>query len=122
MSFQRDTLIQYLLDELHTYETDYSDALALVPRNANDSLMGEATLIQPVSAEELRSVYMSVTSDVRGLRAGMDTLTSAVRELSTVVVNASCTAGRAAATVTHPPSSSNPTPLTIKIPDRKSVV
>ena len=76
--------------------------------------MGEATLVQPVSAEELRSVYTSVTSDVRGLRAGMDTLTSAVRELGTVVVDASRTAGRAA----RPPSSSNPTPLTIKIPPR----
>ncbi|KAI9569544.1 hypothetical protein HD554DRAFT_2006777, partial [Boletus coccyginus] len=51
--FQRDTLIWYLLDELHIYETNYSDALAPVPCNANNSLMGEATLIQPVSAEEL---------------------------------------------------------------------
>ncbi|KAF8833371.1 hypothetical protein BDN67DRAFT_857019, partial [Paxillus ammoniavirescens] len=38
----RDTLIRYLLDELHTYETDYSDALAPVSRGANESLAGEA--------------------------------------------------------------------------------
>ncbi|KAH0832355.1 hypothetical protein J3R83DRAFT_13378 [Lanmaoa asiatica] len=109
---RRDTLIRYLLDELHTYETDYSDALAPVPHNAdNSSLMGEATLIQPVTTEELRSVHTSVTTDVRGLRARMDTLTSAVRELSTVVSNSSHTAGRAPAV-----SSKNPTPLTIRLP------
>ncbi|KAH0840287.1 hypothetical protein J3R83DRAFT_1295 [Lanmaoa asiatica] len=63
--FQRDTLIRYLLDELHTYETDYSDTLAPVPHNAdNSSLMGEATLIQPVTTKELRSVHTSVTTDV----------------------------------------------------------
>jgi len=118
--FQRDTLIRYLLDELHTYETDYSDALAPVLCNANDSLMGEAALIQPVSAEELRSVHTSVTTDVRGLKAGMDTLTSAVRELSTVITNASrtVTAGHAAATHPLTSSSSMTGPLMIKIPPR----
>ncbi|KAG1723135.1 uncharacterized protein EDB91DRAFT_1087922 [Suillus paluster] len=29
---QRDTLVRYLLDELHAYETDYSDALAPISR------------------------------------------------------------------------------------------
>ena len=51
--FQHDTLIQYLLDELHTYETDHSDALALVPHDTNDSLMKEAMLIQLASNEDL---------------------------------------------------------------------
>ncbi|KAH0840286.1 hypothetical protein J3R83DRAFT_1294 [Lanmaoa asiatica] len=41
----------------------------------------------------------------------MDTLTSAVRELNTVVSNSSHTAGRALAV-----SSKNPTPLTIRLP------
>ncbi|KIN97313.1 hypothetical protein M404DRAFT_97832, partial [Pisolithus tinctorius Marx 270] len=38
----RDTLMRYLLDELHCYETDHSDALAPISREAEDSLAGEA--------------------------------------------------------------------------------
>ncbi|KAF9242145.1 hypothetical protein BU15DRAFT_44465 [Melanogaster broomeanus] len=68
----RDTLIRYLLDELHTYETDYSDALAPVPREVNESLLGEATLVEPMSTEELRDVHTSITTDVRGLRIDLD--------------------------------------------------
>ena len=76
--FQRDTLIRYLLDELHTYETDHSDALALVPCDTNDSLMGEATLIQPASNEDLQSVYKSLTADMRGMQAEIDSLTHTI--------------------------------------------
>ncbi|KAF8545742.1 hypothetical protein OG21DRAFT_1376147, partial [Imleria badia] len=38
---QRDTMIQYLLDELHAYETDHSDALCPIQRGADVSLLGE---------------------------------------------------------------------------------
>ena len=51
--FQCDTLIRYLLDELHTYETDHSDTLVLVLHDTNNSLMGEAMLIQLASNEDL---------------------------------------------------------------------
>ncbi|KIK74945.1 hypothetical protein PAXRUDRAFT_174273 [Paxillus rubicundulus Ve08.2h10] len=51
-----NTLIRYLLDELHTYETDYSDALAPVSQGVNESLVGEATLAEPMLTEELHSV------------------------------------------------------------------
>ncbi|KAI9573825.1 hypothetical protein HD554DRAFT_2004574, partial [Boletus coccyginus] len=37
-----DTLIHYLLDELYTYENEYSDALALIKQEAHQSLVGEA--------------------------------------------------------------------------------
>ncbi|KIJ15305.1 hypothetical protein PAXINDRAFT_49982, partial [Paxillus involutus ATCC 200175] len=37
----RDTMIQYLLDELHAYETDHGDALCPIQREANVSLLGE---------------------------------------------------------------------------------
>lgn len=80
--------------------------------------MEEATLIQPVLAEELRSVHTSVTTNIQGLKAGMDTLTSAVCELSTVITNASHTVTAGHAAPAHPPTSpsSMTGPLTIKIP------
>ncbi|KAG2140603.1 hypothetical protein DEU56DRAFT_734911 [Suillus clintonianus] len=43
----RDTLVRYLLDELHAYENDYSDALAPISRGANTSLAGEQALMRP---------------------------------------------------------------------------
>ncbi|KAF9059059.1 hypothetical protein BDP27DRAFT_1191750, partial [Rhodocollybia butyracea] len=39
---KHNTLIQYLLDELNTYEEDHSDALAPLDRKASESHAGEA--------------------------------------------------------------------------------
>ncbi|KAG1718424.1 uncharacterized protein EDB91DRAFT_1066652 [Suillus paluster] len=81
---QRDTLVRYLLDELHAYETDYSDALAPISRGADASLAGEHALARPASTEELRMVHASVSADVNSLRNDMRSLTS-------VVAQAACT-------------------------------
>jgi hypothetical protein len=77
--FQHDTLICYLLDELHAYKTDYSDALAPISCDADISLAGEHALTRPASTEELRMVH----ADVNGLCNDMRSLTS-------VVVQAAC--------------------------------
>ncbi|KAI6031183.1 hypothetical protein PISMIDRAFT_63674, partial [Pisolithus microcarpus 441] len=37
-------LMQYLLDELHCYENDHSDALRPISHKANDLFAGEAAL------------------------------------------------------------------------------
>ncbi|KAG1868094.1 hypothetical protein C8R48DRAFT_771798 [Suillus tomentosus] len=79
----RDTLVRYLLDELHAYETDYSDALSPISRGADASLAGEHALTRPASTEELRMVHTSVAADVNSLRNDMRSLTS-------VVVQAAC--------------------------------
>ncbi|KAG1848957.1 hypothetical protein DFJ58DRAFT_729717 [Suillus subalutaceus] len=79
----RDMLVHYLLDELHAYETDYSNALAPISRGADASLAGEHALTRPASTEELRMVHASVAADVNGLRNDMRSLTS-------VVVQAAC--------------------------------
>ncbi|KAF7980054.1 hypothetical protein HWV62_39826 [Athelia sp. TMB] len=50
----RDTLIKYLLDELHTYEQDHADALCPIPRDAQHSHAGEAVLTQPMCRDEAR--------------------------------------------------------------------
>ncbi|KAG2094650.1 uncharacterized protein F5147DRAFT_819885 [Suillus discolor] len=79
----RDTLVRYLLDELHAYETDYSDALAPISRGTDASLAGEHALTRPASTEELHMVHASVAADVNSLRNDMRSLTS-------VVVQAAC--------------------------------
>ncbi|KAG1770851.1 hypothetical protein EV702DRAFT_1270992 [Suillus placidus] len=83
---QRNTLICYLLDKLHTYETDYSDALAPFSREAESSLMGEQALMRPASTEELRMVHASVTADVNHLQVNINDL---LRSLTSMVQAAS---------------------------------
>ncbi|KAG1770565.1 hypothetical protein EV702DRAFT_977982 [Suillus placidus] len=79
---QRNTLICYLLDELHTYETDYSDALAPFSREAESSLVGEQALMRPASTKELRMVHASVTADVNHLRVNIN---DSLRSLTSMV-------------------------------------
>jgi hypothetical protein len=88
---QCDTLVRYLLDELHAYETDYSDALAPISRGADASLAGEHALASPASTEELRSV----AADVNGLHSDMGSVNDTLRSLTSVVVQAACTAAMA---------------------------
>ena len=68
---QHQTLIQYLLDELHTYKTDHSDALAPRSRNANESLIGECSLAWPVTTEEVCSMMASFEANISDLRNQM---------------------------------------------------
>ncbi|KIK32078.1 hypothetical protein CY34DRAFT_760908 [Suillus luteus UH-Slu-Lm8-n1] len=84
----RDTLVRYLLDELHTYEADYSDALAPISRGANASLAGEYALARPASTEELRMVHESVTTDVNSLRNEIRSVNNSLHSLTSVVVQA----------------------------------
>ncbi|KAF8126598.1 hypothetical protein EV363DRAFT_1525718 [Boletus edulis] len=128
----RDTLIRYLLDELHTYETDYSDALApaRVQRHANDSLMGEAALIQPVSVEDVRSMMDSFGANFSDLRTHMVHVNGTVHELKDTVTVLSSRVPLSGTTTTNAPhpiipmdhgshaSSDTRARLTIKIPPR----
>ena len=46
--------IKYLIDELHAYECDFSDALSPVHRDARDTFASVGVLNEPVSTEEFR--------------------------------------------------------------------
>ncbi|KAG1870629.1 hypothetical protein DFJ58DRAFT_652909 [Suillus subalutaceus] len=78
----RDTLVHYLLDELHTYETDYSDALAPISCGADASLAGEYALARPASTEELRMVHASVATDVNSLRNEIGSVNNSLHSLT----------------------------------------
>ena len=77
---QNDTLMRYLLDELHAYETDYSDALAPTSREATASFAGEAALLRPATTEALRMAHAALTTDVATLRKDVMTSQAAMAE------------------------------------------
>ena len=68
--------MRYLLDELHCYENDYSDALGPTPREADVSFAGEAALIRPALTEALRMAHASLTADVAALHSVVLRLTT----------------------------------------------
>lgn len=58
----------YLLDELRTYESGYSDALAPFPQDADKSLAGEAALIRTPTIEELQMAHVSYIGSIHEMR------------------------------------------------------
>ena len=82
---QRDTLIRYLLDELHSYEEDHSDALCPVQREAQTSLLGEHVLVQPVSTQEFRLAHTSIHSRMKGMQDEMGSVKATVDQMSTTM-------------------------------------
>ncbi|KAN0075252.1 hypothetical protein V8E55_011275 [Tylopilus felleus] len=108
----RDTLICYLLDELHAYEGDYSNALAPIQQEIDQSLVGEAALVQPMSTKELRMVH--------SLLADMVNIAQSVHALMEIHVGGRDVNPSATAPIL-PWSRKQPTkPLTIVIPPHKS--
>ncbi|KAI6016548.1 hypothetical protein EDC04DRAFT_2577386 [Pisolithus marmoratus] len=72
----RDTLMRYLLDELHCYENDHSDALGPISHEADGSFAGEAALVQPASTEALNMAHASLTADVAALHTKVEEISS----------------------------------------------
>lgn len=60
-------MIRYLLDELHTYEEDHSDALCPIDREVNQSLFGEAAKVRPMTVEEGEQLATAQVNAVRQL-------------------------------------------------------
>ncbi|KAJ7240554.1 hypothetical protein C8J57DRAFT_1245351 [Mycena rebaudengoi] len=61
----RDTLIKYLLDELYTYEDDYSSMLLPVQAELNASVLGEAVAIGPATTLQLSQFRQSISTDLQ---------------------------------------------------------
>jgi hypothetical protein len=89
---KRDTMIRYLLDELHAYETDHSDALCPIQREANVSLLGEHSLVKPATTEDVRILQANINTDLQ----------QAVRQITNIVVATSKSGGTCPATVSLP--------------------
>ncbi|KAF8513429.1 hypothetical protein BU17DRAFT_68803 [Hysterangium stoloniferum] len=71
---KKDTLIRYLLDELHYYEESHGDALRPIKREADISFMGEHTDMRNATVGEIkaliggleRHITNSITNSVTG--------------------------------------------------------
>jgi hypothetical protein len=59
---QVDTLVNYLVDSLQSYETDYSDALCPMQTEADKSFMGDHLLVQPVTTNKFRMFSTTILS------------------------------------------------------------
>jgi hypothetical protein len=80
-SFKRDTLLRYLLDELHSYEEDYSGALCPVQDESHISLLGEHRLVGPASTEEVRMLHGSISSEFKVVQNDLGAMKLAVNKL-----------------------------------------
>jgi len=82
--------MRYLLDELHSYEEDFSDALAPTSREASASFAGEAALVRPASTEAVRMLTADVAAlrkDIVNMSASQDALAEDVRQKLVDVTN-----------------------------------
>lgn len=59
--------MKYLLDELHSYENDYSGLLGPVQREVDVSFLGEHSSVAPASNERVELMYQSISSDMRAI-------------------------------------------------------
>jgi len=64
---QNDTLMCYLLDELHSYETDFSDTLGPTLHEATASFAGKAVLLHSATMEALHMTHAALTTDMATL-------------------------------------------------------
>jgi hypothetical protein len=87
-------MIRYLLDKLHAYETDHSDALCPIQREADVSLLGEHALVKPATTEDVWILQANISTDLQ----------QAVREITNIVVATSKSGGTCPAAVPLPPS------------------
>ena len=85
-------MIRYLLDELHAYETDHSDALCPIQREANVLLLGEHALVKPATTEDVRILQANISTDLQ----------QAIRQITNIVVATSKSGGMCPATVSLP--------------------
>ncbi|KIN99347.1 hypothetical protein M404DRAFT_155578, partial [Pisolithus tinctorius Marx 270] len=83
-----NTLMHYLLDELHCYKDDHSDVLHPVSHEADGSFAGEAALTRPASTEALNMAHTSLTADVASLHSTMKEVRQQLSDMSNLVVTA----------------------------------
>jgi len=82
--------MRYLLDELHSYEEDFSDALAPTSREASASFAGEAALVRPATTEAVRMLTADVAAlrkDIVNMNVSQDALAEDVRQKLVDVTN-----------------------------------
>ncbi|KAJ7761353.1 hypothetical protein B0H16DRAFT_1312284 [Mycena metata] len=70
----RDTLIKYLLDELGTYEDDYSGMLLPNQPNSDRSLLGEGSSLTAATTGQLNLMHQALSADIRTVSGALTNL------------------------------------------------
>ncbi|KAJ7496322.1 hypothetical protein B0H11DRAFT_1715957 [Mycena galericulata] len=70
----RDTLIKYLLDELGTYEDDYSGLLLPNQPDMDRTFLGEGSLLAAATTGQLNLLHQSLSTDMRAVSNTLGTL------------------------------------------------
>ncbi|KAJ7192757.1 hypothetical protein GGX14DRAFT_528316 [Mycena pura] len=91
----RDTLIKYLLDELHTYEDDYSGMLLPNQPDLDRTFLGEGSSTSTATAEQMTLMHQSLSADMR-------TVSSAITSLAHSFANAQGHVPTSTSTVRQP--------------------
>ncbi|KAF7797065.1 hypothetical protein EIP86_008257 [Pleurotus ostreatoroseus] len=78
-----DTLVKYLIDELHMYENDFSDALSPLRREARESFTSVHTLTAAVSTAEFREYTSLIDNKMTELTNVFDNRLSVLADLIT---------------------------------------
>jgi hypothetical protein len=71
------------LDELNTYEDDYSGMLLPVQPDTDGSFLGERASTAPATTENITSLHQSLSADIRSLSGAFNKLLSIVVSAAT---------------------------------------
>ncbi|KAL4070236.1 hypothetical protein V8B97DRAFT_1917933 [Scleroderma yunnanense] len=89
VNMEHDMFIHYLLDELHCYENNHSNALGPFPCEVDMSLAGEHTLAAPATREDLWLLQSSVSMEIHNLdnslQAILGNVTNSLQDLTQVI-------------------------------------
>ena len=87
---QHDTLMWYILDELHCYKNDHSGALGPTTQHANNSLVGDGLLTRALmvdvaalhrAMEKMSASQAAMSEDVRKVSASQATMSEDVKDM-----------------------------------------
>ncbi|KAJ7793916.1 hypothetical protein B0H14DRAFT_2622371 [Mycena olivaceomarginata] len=78
----RDTLIKYLLDELGTYEDDYSGLLLPNQPDMDESFLGEGSSLATATTGQLNLFHQSLSADMRAVTGTLSALVETFAKIS----------------------------------------
>ncbi|KAJ7796820.1 hypothetical protein B0H14DRAFT_3157804 [Mycena olivaceomarginata] len=98
---QRDTLIKYLLDELGTYEDDYSGLLLPNQPDMDESFLGEGSSLATATTGQLNLFHQSLSADMRAVTGTLSALVETFAKISPYLASDS-SLGSTPCAHTHP--------------------
>ncbi|KAJ7814603.1 hypothetical protein B0H14DRAFT_2604000 [Mycena olivaceomarginata] len=95
----RDTLIKYLLDELGTYEDDYSGLLLPNQPDMDESFLGEGSSLATATTGQLNLFHQSLSADMRAVTGTLSALVETFAKIIPLISPQEPTAGAVVAAI-----------------------